>query len=152
MPAQPKAAAANRWVYSVKFVCGVQKEERCSPVRAGIYATEINIHNFQPQLEAKIEKRIMVLVDQGAPVGREPKTVKAKPFDLIVLPPDSATMDDCCLIAEKLHVAPGGPLMVGFLELVSNTELNVTAVYTATGSNGQNVSIDVETISGRRIV
>src|SRR5437016_6014197 len=117
------------FIYSVKFVCGVQNPPaasvpQCTPVRQGAYSTEINIHNFQPQKEAVIQKRAMVLIHNDAPDGREPKFVQAKPFDQITLPPDSATMDDCCGLGAKLQFTQG-LLNVGFLELISNVELNV---------------------------
>ena len=142
--------------YSVKFVCGVQNAPAgvaappCSPVRQGAYATEINIHNFQRDKEAVIEKRAIVLVHNDAPEGREPKVVKARPFDKITLPPDSGTMDDCCNLGEKLQFA-AGRLNIGFLEIVSTVELNVTAVYTATDLKSASISIDVESVSGRQI-
>jgi hypothetical protein len=141
--------------YSVKFVCGVQSvpatgQPACSPVRQGSYATEVNIHNFQRDKEAAIEKRAMLLVHNDAPDGREPKYVKAKPFDKITLPPDSATMDDCCGLAEKLQFT-AGHLNIGFLEIVSSVELNVTAVYTATDLKSASISIDVESVTGRQI-
>src|SRR5437868_1279943 len=121
--------------YSVKFVCGMQKElpagQSCSPVRQGIYATEINIHNFNRDQEARIEKRALLLVQNDEPKGREPHFVKAQAFDKILLPPDTATMDDCCRLDELLKLSPAR-LNIGFLEIVSSVELNVTVVYTAT--------------------
>jgi len=61
--------------YSVKFVCGSQNAAAaganipCSPVRQGIYATEVNIHNFQRDKEAVIEKRAILLVHNDSPDG-----------------------------------------------------------------------------------
>ena len=143
------------FIYSVKFVCGIQNPPpasapQCTPVRQGAYATEINIHNFQPQKEAVIEKRAMVLIHNDVPDGREPKFVKARPFDQITLPPDSATMDDCCGLADKLQFN-AAHLNIGFLEIVSTVELNVTAVYTATDLKSASISIEVESISGRKV-
>ena len=142
--------------YSVKFVCGSQNAATggavlCSPVRQGIYATEINIHNFQRDKEAVIEKRAILLVHNDSPDGREPKFVKARAFDKITLPADSGTMDDCCNLAEKLQFA-SGRLNIGFLEIVSSVELNVTAVYTATDVKSASISIDVESVAGRQLV
>jgi hypothetical protein len=141
------------FIYSVKFICGVQNaphdRQLCTSVRQGAYATEINIHNFNRD-QAEIEKRVLLLIHNDEPVGREPQVAKAKRFDKIVLPQDTATMDDCCVLTEKLKLTPGS-LNVGFLELVSNVELNVVAVYTATDLKSASVSIDVETISARRL-
>ncbi len=135
--------------YSVKFLCGVQKEAHCSPVRPGTYATEVNIHNYHPQIEAAIEKRIFLLVKQGEVAGREPKFVKAQPFDRIVLPPESATMDDCCRLEEKLQLQAGGPINICILELISNVELAVTAVYTSNDPKSNGLSVQVQNIAGR---
>ena len=142
--------------YSVKFVCGEQKEDpsggRCAPgVRPGLYATEINIHNYHDEEVAFIEKFVLPLVFVGEQQGREPDIVRAKAKDRIDLPPNSATMDDCCRIGELLFgsAAPAGlPVTIGLLELVSTIELHVTAVYTATNLRGS-LSIDVEQIAGK---
>ena len=140
--------------YSVKFICGVQNAppdaQPCTVVRQGAYATEINIHNFHRDEEAQIEKRALLLVHNDSPVGREPRFAKAQHFDRIALPPDTGTMDDCCGFAEKLKIAHDR-LSVGFLELVSNVELNGVAVYTATDLKAVNISIEVETINARLI-
>jgi hypothetical protein len=93
------------------------------------------------------------LVLAGAPVGREPKVVAAKAEDKIVLPPQTAIMDDCCRITEVLfggEAASPMPITIGFLEITSNGPIAVTAVYTATGLDSANVSIEVEQIVPRR--
>jgi hypothetical protein len=69
--------------------------------------------------------------------------------DKIILPPHSATMDDCCRIAEMLFGAVPQwpiPLTVGFLEITSRKELSVTAVYTASNLSSGSLSIDVQQI------
>ncbi|HSS78808.1 MAG TPA: vWA domain-containing protein [Thermoanaerobaculia bacterium] len=138
-----------RYHYVAKFVCGVNEVpgEGCSPVRSGRYSTEINIYNGYCS-EAVIEKRVVPVVLKGEPIGREPRVAKEMARDRIVLPPFTATMDDCCRLAELLHqpVTSNGPLTIGFLEIVSTTPLTVTAVYTATGLKDDDVSIDVEQI------
>lgn len=144
---------ACKYTYSVKYVCGVQQqcECECTPVRPGVYATEINIHNYKCH-EAKVEKWFIPLVFSGAPVGREPRVSKRRALDRIVLPADSATMDDCCRVTELLLGAPSSspmPLTVGFVEIVSNVELSVTAVYTATDLKSNSLSMDVEVIESR---
>jgi hypothetical protein len=144
---------ACKFTYSVKFVCGVQQECECActPVRPGVYATEINIHNYKCH-DAVIEKWLIPTVLAGAPVGREPRVVKRRIGDRIKLPADSATMDDCCRITEMLLGAPSTspmPLTIGFLEIVSNVELSVTAVYTASDLKSNGLSIDVQNITPR---
>jgi hypothetical protein len=145
-----------RYSYSVKFVCGVQPAADgccCAPgVRAGIYATEINIHNYQAYGRAWLQKSVLPVILAGTPQGREPRAVSSRGWDRMLLPAGSATMDDCCRINELLfESAPpaGQPLNVGFLEIVSNVELKVTAVYTATDLESRSVSIDVEDVPTR---
>jgi hypothetical protein len=140
----------RRRVYGVKFLCGVQPEDGCGcgPVRPGRYATEINIHNGHGR-PVPIVKRVLPLVLAGAARGREPDFTGPTAVDRVVLPPESATMDDCCRLAELLLGAtPVGPLplTLGFLEIVSPVELTVTAVYTATDLTNASISLDVETI------
>jgi len=138
-----------RYHYVAKFVCGVNEApgEGCSPVRSGRYSTEINIYNGYCS-EAVIEKHVVPVVLKGEAIGREPRYGKEMAQDRIVLPPFTATMDDCCRLAELLHqpVTSNGPLTIGFLEIVSTVPLTVTAVYTATGLRDDDVSIDVEQI------
>lgn len=141
---------ACKFTYGVKFVCGTQADCDCgcTSVRPGAYATEINILNSQCK-EAHIVKRIIPVVFAGAAAGREPRVAHPRATDRIVLPPGTATMDDCCRIAELLYGAePASPmaLTVGFLEIVSDQELTVTAVYTASDPKGNGVSIDVQTV------
>ncbi len=148
--------ACKSFSYAVKFVCGVEAECdcACTTVRPGIYATEINIYNHNDK-EVPIRKRVVPVVMAGAPAGREPRFASSRADDKITLPPHTATMDDCCRIAELLLGAPAQgptPLTVGFLEIVSPIELSVTAVYTVTGSNGKNVSIDVEQIEPKVVL
>jgi hypothetical protein len=138
-----------RYHYVVKFVCGVneQASEGCSPLRSGRYATEINIYNGHCS-EAVIEKRVTPVVLRGEAIGREPRVAKEMAQDRIKLPPRTATMDDCCRLAELLKqpVTLNGPLTIGFLEIVSDVPLTVTAVYTASGLRDDAVSIEVEQI------
>ena len=91
------------FVYSVTFVCGVNKDDccTCAPVRPGQYATEINIHNFTDRDSAVI-KRIIPLVLSGAVRGREPQVAGITAVDRLVLPAHTATMDDCCRLQELL--------------------------------------------------
>lgn len=140
------------YIYSVKFVCGTQlpTRESCTSVRPGVYATEINIHNFK-DTETSIVKYVLPVVLGGEAIGREPNFVEPKAKDSIVLRPNTATMDDCCRISELLHNAPlpSMPLTIGFLVIESSQELNITAVYTASDPRSGFVSIDVEQVAGK---
>jgi hypothetical protein len=141
--------------YSVKFICGEQPECpcECTSVRPGAYATEINIHNYH-ESEVKVAKRITPVVLAGVVIGREPRVAGPKATDRIVLPPHTATMDDCCRLGELLL---GGKtpspmaLTIGFLEITSPQELVVTAVYTVSDLTSGSVSIDVEQINVARV-
>lgn len=141
------------FVYSVKFLCGEQKEDcrGCSPVQPGRYSTEINIHNSGAK-DAPVLKRAIPLVLAGAVSGREPKFKRPATTEIIRLPAHTATMDDCCRILELLLGAPPSgpvPLTVGILEVISTVELSVTAVYTATDGGGGAPSIDVKQIGAK---
>jgi len=140
------ASAKYLYSYAVKFVCGYNNSNVGSsgsllagepPVKFGNYATEINIYNFNVNpdfpTDAIIGKDVVVLVDHGQPVGREPNVVKATGSDAITLPSQGATMDDCNRIAQILWGAVPSPfpLTIGFLVVQSTVELDVTAVTTA---------------------
>lgn len=139
--------------YSVTFLCGEQPDCpcECTSVRPGRYATEVNIHNYH-QERAPLIKLVTPLVLAGAVRGREPKSVAFSATDRLILPPHSASMDDCCRLLELLlGAAPSGPvpLTLGVLQIVSTVELAVSAVYTVADPAGGSTSIDVEEIPAR---
>ena len=146
-PVVVRAPEFRLFVYSVKFVCGEQKDDccRCSPVVAGRYSTEINILNPFNKLAA-VGKRVIPLVLAGAAVGREPKVAKPVSTEIVRLPAHSATMDDCCRILEMaLGAPPAGPvpLTLGILEIIATAEIVVTAVYTAaSGDSGPSIEVE----------
>lgn len=183
------ASAKEQYVYSVKFVCGYNPDnvgvsasgvkEGEPSVKFGNYATEINIvwpeiYLTDPMYSAYVSKHLVVLVDKGKPVGREPNVAPGKLYaDSIMLSAVSGTMDDCNRIAEILWGAVPSPypLTIGYLVLASTHEIDVTAVYTSQACsywtkspqrlecldpNGTNVgvssSIDVERIPGRKLI
>jgi hypothetical protein len=137
-------------VYTVKFVCGKQAEHdcKCFPVRPGHYATEINIHNFSAR-EVSVSKRVIPVVLASAAVGREPATAAARAVGRVTLPPHTATMDDCCAIAEALVGGSTDALTIGLLEITASAEVAVTVVYTASSITDGKLSIDVQQITGR---
>ena len=148
------ACPPRELIYSVKFVCGEQPACgcECTSVQPGRYATDINIHNYGTK-EVIIRKRFIPVILAGAPAGKSPKSAAVQAEDKIVLPPQTATMDDCCRIAELLFKgapAPALPITIGFLEIRANGPIAVTAVYTATGLDALGVSIDVEQIVPQR--
>jgi Integrin beta chain VWA domain len=138
---------ACEYTYAVKFVCGTQEDCGCdcTPVRPGAYATEINVHNSRCHT-AQITLRVNSLVLAGAPAGRFPNVVPAKSVATFTLAQGEATMVDCCRINEfLLGAAPSGdtPASIGFLEITSDQELDVAAVYTTTGPDGHSHSMTV---------
>jgi hypothetical protein len=134
--------------YSVSFLCGEQRSDRCgcSPVRPGRYATQINIHNVGDR-DALVVKRVIPVVLSGAVRGREPKVAAVTAVDRVTLPPHTATMDDCCRLQELLlgaAVEGDLPLTSGVLEIASTAELAVTAIYSKDDG-----AIDVQVIAPR---
>jgi hypothetical protein len=149
----PQEKPAKLISYSVKFVCGLQKSDELADgmVRPGIYATEINIHNYHDARVA-VRKHLLPLVIKGEPQGREPRYVRVAAQDAIVLPPNTATMDDSFRIAELLYGAPPPqplPMTIGYLEIVSTLPLAIDAVYTVTDLERRTVDIEVQRIEGR---
>jgi hypothetical protein len=186
------ASAKEQYAYSVKFVCGYNPDNVGvqlptgarggePPVKFGNYATEINlvwpeIYLTDPSVgdRAFVFKHLIVLVDRGIPVGREPNVAPARAYiDRIELTSLTATMDDCNRIAELLWgaVPTPFPLTIGYLVITSTHELDVTAVYTSQACSywsksptrldcldpngnltGVSSSIDVERIPGRKLI
>ena len=149
-PVVVRAPEFRLFVYSVKFVCGEQKDDCCScaPVVPGRYSTEINILNPHDKVSA-VGKRIIPLVMAGAAAGREPKIAMPASREIIRLPAHSATMDDCCRILQMaLGAPPAGPVPVtiGILEIVATAEIAVTAIYTASSGENGLPSMEVEQI------
>lgn len=139
------ASAKYQYSYAVKFVCGYNPSnlgwedtgaQAGEPVvKFGNYATEINTYNFNiySDISATLEKRFLLLVRSGVPIGREPKTVDASGYDSIELKPGQATLDDCNRISRIIFgvVPTPMPLLIGYLVILSTHELDVTAVYTS---------------------
>lgn len=141
------------FTHNVTFICGEQTDDccGCSAVRPGRYATEINILNFHEK-PVPVIKLITPLVLAGAVKGREPQAVRPTATDRVSLPAHAATMDDCCRLLELLLGAKSSgplPMTIGVLQIVSLTELSVSAVYTVSDAANQVTSIDVEEIAPR---
>ena len=166
----PQQIVANLyyWVFSAKFVCGLQ--DPLTPtgqiggepaVKPGNYATEINIHNYWFR-EVNLRKKIILLVDKGQPVGREPNAQPPQAQVGVLMPKDHAMMDDCNQLWAMLYptIPPPTPmpLMIGFLVVTSPIDLVVDAVYTAevpgrlsAAVSPTGISIDVERVNGKRV-
>ncbi|MEO5593584.1 MAG: hypothetical protein ABIR15_07650 [Chitinophagaceae bacterium] len=145
--------ASPRFVYNVKFVCGVQKnafDKKCSAIISrGIYSTEINILNFGLK-ETRIAKVFTPLVVKNEAIAIEPKFSRPVNIEAVTLPALSATMDDCCKLSEMIKVNDE-QLKIGFVEIVSAVELEVVVVYTVTNLEENNPSIEVLQVQGKKL-
>jgi hypothetical protein len=141
---------ACRWHHSVEMICGLARSEpdRCQTVVDGRYATAVTIYN-PTTCPVTLEKRFAPLVLTGEAVGREPETIKGRPFAKLVLEPGKATLEDCCALEEAVGPT-GGPLVLGVLDIVADHPLDVTVTHTAGGLTEQMPSIDARSIIPRR--
>ena len=126
--------------YAVKFVCGTWVKEFGDVVAPGIYFTAINIHN---PTDGEVSFQYKIAVAKRG-VGTKP----SNPVDL-KLGLDEALEIDCTDITK--HSRPiEGEFRKGFVVIGSNVDLDVVAVYTAAGGDGQIVSIHIERVAPRR--
>ena len=138
--------------YSVKYVCGVNKESEHT-VRPGIYSTDINIHNYHDEV-VRVKKYVVPTVIGEKAIAREPRFMQSKKTETIVLEPHAVTMDDCHRIFELVfgdRPYSRSPFSIGFLVVMSTRDLNITAVYTATDLESKSLSMDVEQVKGKKI-
>jgi hypothetical protein len=156
---------ACRWHHSVEMICGTEKPggghdddhdddhddrgpDRCQTVVDGRYATAVTIYN-PTNCPVRLVKYFAPLILHGDPVGREPRTIPARPFARLVLGPGEATLEDCCTLEEAVGPT-GGPLVLGVLDIVADHPLEVTVTHTAHGAGSAATSIDARTITPRR--
>jgi len=129
----PSAASQCLFVYSVKYLCGLQVQDPNSfkpsaepPVKPGNYATAVNIHNFNDVNVPLCKKAVVALPE------RSPSRGQIGPFIGERLKPDEAFEVDC---TDIVSLFPAGtalaPFIKGFVEIRSPVALSVTAVYTA---------------------
>ena len=142
---------ACRYHHSVEMLCGQHKErdERCETVVPGRYATAVTIYN-PSECTVLIEKYFAPLVLREEPIGREPRTVPARPFAKIKLGPHEATMDDCCSLEEAIGPT-GGAFTLGVLDIVADHRLEVVAIHTATSLEKGGTSIHTRPIEPRAL-
>jgi hypothetical protein len=129
---------APAFQYAAKFVCGKSAGEVVAP---GVYFTAVNVHN--PTYTA-IRFRIKIAV---ALPGVKPGPV-SKFFDA-KLGPDQALEIDCRDIFE--HAETKADFLKGFVVIESDVELDVVAVYTAAGRDGQVETLHTERVPPRRL-
>ncbi len=119
------------YTYSVKFICGKEEGKILSP---GVYMTAINVHNPN-DAGALYQKKFSVALP-GEEAGPVSEFFKGK------LGPAEAMEIDCADI--RRHVQSKQPFIKGFVLIRSTVKLNIVAVYTVAGTDGQVQSIDVE--------
>jgi Integrin beta chain VWA domain len=146
---------ACRWHHSTEMICGLQrgrddddKRDECQTVVDGRYATAVTIYN-PSTCNVTLVKYFAPLILDGKPVGREPRTVLARPFAKLLLGPGEATLEDCCSLQEAVGPT-GGPLVLGVLDIVADHALDVTVTHTANGAGDAATSVNARTIRPRR--
>jgi hypothetical protein len=123
--------------YASKFVCGKSTGE---PVAPGAYFTAINVHN---PTYAPIGFRVKIAV---ASPGLKPGPVSE--FHDVELGPDEALEIDCQDI--RKFAKTDADFLKGFVVIESEVELDVVAVYTAAGREGEVETLHTERVSPRR--
>ena len=128
------SATRVTWRYPVKFVCGDpspgQGPDVQFPLTRGRYHTAINVHN--PSLDRPVSFVKKVAVASASPYagGQRPGTIT--PFVQAELPANAAFEIDCPEIASVTGLSIGaGNYIMGFVVILSLSELDVVAVYTA---------------------
>ena len=123
--------------YAAKFVCGKPEAGELAP---GAYFTAINVHN-PSEHGVRFRKKIAI-------AGHREKPGPVSRFFDAKLGPDQALEIDCPDI--RKHAEVREKFLKGFVVLESEAELDVVAVYTAAGDDGQVETIDVERVPARR--
>lgn len=123
--------------YAVKFICGKSDGTVVAP---GIYLTTINVHN--PTYTAiRFRKKIAIALP-----GEKPGPVSD--FFDARLGPDQAMAIDCQDIVK--HADTKVPFLEGYVVIEGDVELDVVAVYTVAGKDGQVEALHTERVSPRR--
>lgn len=134
---QSQFAERVMFQYAAKFVCGKSAGEVVAP---GVYFTAVNVHN--PSYTT-IRFRVKIAV---ALPGLKPGPV-SKFYDA-QLGPDEALEIDCPNVFKFAETR--ADFLKGFIVIESEVELDVVAVYTAAGTEGQVETLHTERVSPRR--
>ncbi|MDQ7780505.1 MAG: hypothetical protein RDV41_12490 [Planctomycetota bacterium] len=128
-------------------------------VVGGLYATAINVHNPNPGLPRGTDDGTIVFAQKVAFALPWQKSGPVSSFERAILKPNHAFEVDCEEIAEVFRdsvprdtsTPPPFPVFLkGFLVIMSPSELDVTAVYTARPLTTGVSTIDVEVIEPRK--
>jgi hypothetical protein len=123
--------------YAVKFVCGKSDGTVVAP---GVYFTAINVHN--PTYAGIGFRKKITIALPGEKAGPVSKFFDAR------LGPDEALEIDCPDI--RKHAQSEADFLKGFVVIESEVELDVVAVYTAAGAEGQIEAMEIERVPPRR--
>jgi hypothetical protein len=124
--------------YAAKFVCGKSAGKVVAP---GVYFTAVNVHN--PTYRAIRFRMKIAVALPGLKPGPVSKFVDAK------LGPDEALEIDCPDIHKIAETK--ADFLKGFVVIESGVELDVVAVYTAAGGDGQVETLHTERVPARRL-
>lgn len=134
--------------YAVKVICG-PTQGVLPPIAPGRYFTAVNLHNpsdttatlqFKVAISSKPHPDTVLV--GGAVSGFRPSQLR----------PDQATEIDCAhVIALANMVAPKTSFVKGFVVIQSRSELDVVAVYTASGPTARVQTMTLERVAARRV-
>jgi hypothetical protein len=142
--------------YPVKFVCGSPGggsqpvSDVQLPLTQGRYHTAINVHN--PSLDHAVVFVKKVAVASASPYEGAQRPGKVTPFVKAELQANEAFEIDCPEIAQVTGLPIGGGNYIkGFVVIMSPSELDVVAVYTARpqGEDNQISTLHVLPVTGR---
>jgi len=148
--AQPAATAFG---FSPHFVCGraTESDPDNASLRPGIYATHIDVLNYTAA-PATVQGQVILLAWDGSVQGRDPRTQGSRAQMTLQLPANSATTIDCPRLLKLLDpvLKNSEGLAIGFIDLVSATDLNIEVVHTAEGRDGS-LSISTEMVPSKPV-
>jgi hypothetical protein len=130
--------------YPVKFVCGDPGAgpgvpDVQLPLTRGRYHTAINVHN--PSLDRPVVFVKKVAVASASPYEGSQRPGKIMPFVQAELHANEAFEIDCPEIASVTGLPiGGGNYITGFVVIMSPSELDVVAVYTARPQGDNDIS------------
>lgn len=133
-----------QYAYSVKFVCGASSEEFQEGVVKGYHLTAINIFNPSSQKQAKFVKK----VSRGLPYQMSGAMSK---FHVDSIAPMHAIEVECNEMRQMLPSPMTAEFRTGFLRILSDQLLDVTAVYTARPRNAEVSSMEVNVIQPKKV-
>lgn len=128
-----------KFSYAVKFLCGPSSESFQEGMVTGFAATAINILNPSLEGEVRFVKRASRALPYQTP-GPASAAVEGS------IGPLEAIEVECNEIRQLLPSSMTEEFRTGFLMILSEARLEVTAVYSARPRDGEVATIDIETI------